>query len=87
MKIPQLSFGFSLEPIESPYKKIIEGQKRQISDTAINDILPKLKEGGADKAEIIRFCRILLEDIQQGNNPDLEGVFRSKIEELGIQLR
>ena len=69
-----------------PLIERLETGKRTVLLEAINELLPGLaqSEDGKDLAE--QFARQTLEDIQEGNNPDLEPQLRERIQELGIRL-
>ena len=69
-----------------PLIERLETGKRTVLLEAINEFLPGLaqSEDGKDLAE--QFARQTLEDIQEGNNPDLEPQLRERIQELGIRL-
>ena len=72
---------------EEQYRQLaenLERKKREGLEMAIDEGLPRLAKADMDKGT--EFARQVLEDIQEGNNPDLEERFRAKIEELGIQL-
>lgn len=75
-----------VDPEKDPLmiKQELECHKREILKTAINVTLPKFAEQDKDLA--IKFANQTLEDIQQGNNPDLEPALRKKAAELGIEL-
>ena len=74
-------------PIDEQYQLIVqrlETRKRELLIESIDTDLSVIVEGYMEAG--VKFARELLRNIQQGNNPDLEGVFRTKIEELGIVL-
>ena len=62
----------------------LESRKRIALQEAIQKTLPDLAK--VDKEVARQFATQTLEDIRQGNNPDLESEFRKKIQELGINL-
>lgn len=66
----------------------LEAKKREALVWAIDNILPEF--ANADKvtsrASARVFAAATLDDIRQGNNPDLEPSLRRKVEELGIEL-
>jgi hypothetical protein len=63
----------------------LENRKRAALQEAIQETLPDLAK--ADKEVARQFAIKTLEDIRQGNNPDLEPEFRKEIQELGISLK
>jgi len=70
---------------KEPIKRSLEKRKRQVLVSAIDqelEIHAKIKGGDGGKG----FALSTLEDIQLGNNPDLIGALRAKVEELGIPL-
>jgi hypothetical protein len=68
----------------SPLKRL-ENRKRAVLLEAIQETLPDLAK--SDKEVARQFAMQTLEEIQEGNNPDLEPNFRKKIQELGIILK
>lgn len=62
----------------------LEAKKRAVLGWAIDDILPTLAAANSDVAT--SFAAATLDDIKQGNNPDLEPSLRRVVEELGISL-
>lgn len=71
----------NIDQLQSPR---LEELKRSGLIDAIEDILPLFASQDTEIATT--FARSTLEEIQMGNNPDLEGRFRRKIIELGIDL-
>lgn len=73
-------------PIEDshPSRVRLENIKRAILIESIDDTLPSF--ASQDLAAARRFAQTTLVDIREGNNRDLEGQFRAKIAELGIEL-
>jgi hypothetical protein len=65
-------------------KERLEANKRAVLINAIEDILPELVAASSNIGR--RFAASTLEEIQQGNNPDLEPSLRRAVEELGINL-
>lgn len=70
---------------EEPSVKRLEAKKREVLIDAIDRVLPTIARANKDSAH--EFAKKTLEDIQQGNNPDLEPQFRQKIQELGIEIK
>lgn len=69
---------------EEPSVERLEAKKREVLIDAINRVLPMLAQANKDSAR--EFAKKTLEDIQQGNNPDLEPQFRQKIQEIEIEI-
>ncbi len=61
----------------------IKRRKREAIEYCINNVLELFKDAKDLGTEL---AKQTLEDIQLGENPDLERVFRVKIKELGIRL-
>ncbi|MBU0577777.1 MAG: hypothetical protein KJ597_05900 [Nanoarchaeota archaeon] len=67
-----------------PLHARLESGKRRALEMAMDVTIPL-----AVKRDIVGATRLAiqtLEDIREGNNPDLEPAFREKMEELGIEL-